>query len=103
MLDTVGKKFARTEIAPRCGAIPRYRCWPASPCSRSCLPRYADFAGRLTLHARIEEEVSYPAALLVGEYLRHVLAAPLARGGLSDAVGHPAAADYNLSIRHGTW
>ena len=65
--------------------------------------RYADFAGRLTLHARIEEEVSYPAALLVGEYLRRVLAAPLTRGGPGDAVEHPAAADYNLSIGHGTW
>jgi len=30
---------------------------------------YAEFAHRLIVHARIEEEVMYPAAILVGEYL----------------------------------
>jgi hypothetical protein len=32
--------------------------------------RYAQFAEKLRLHAQLEEEVSYPAALLVGEYLK---------------------------------
>jgi rubrerythrin len=31
---------------------------------------YADFGVRLTAHARMEEEVMYPASLLVGEYLK---------------------------------
>jgi hypothetical protein len=35
---------------------------------------YAEFAQRLLDHARMEEEVIYPAAVLVGEYLRLRLA-----------------------------
>lgn len=31
---------------------------------------YADFARRLMFHAQSEEEVMYPAAILVGEYLK---------------------------------
>lgn len=31
---------------------------------------YADFAEKLKLHARTEEEVSYPTSILVGEYVR---------------------------------
>lgn len=31
---------------------------------------YVEFAEALTLHAQTEEEVMYPAALLVGEYVR---------------------------------
>ena len=31
---------------------------------------YVAFAEKLVLHARMEEEVLYPAAILVGEYLR---------------------------------
>ncbi|MBX4893232.1 hemerythrin domain-containing protein [Rhizobium bangladeshense] len=33
-------------------------------------PKYARFAEKLMSHARIEEEVLYPAALLVGLYLK---------------------------------
>ncbi len=33
-------------------------------------PEYVEFAESLTLHAQTEEEVMYPAALLVGEYVR---------------------------------
>lgn len=33
-------------------------------------PRIAEFAERLMLHARMEEEILYPAAILVGEYVR---------------------------------
>ena len=36
---------------------------------------YAEFAQRLVVHARVEEEVMYPAAILVGEYLKLTLAA----------------------------
>jgi Hemerythrin HHE cation binding domain len=43
--------------------------------SRANKTQYADFASRLTQHAQIEEQVSYPAALLVGEYVRSKLAA----------------------------
>lgn len=32
--------------------------------------KYAEFAEKLALHARNEEEVLYPAAILVGEYLK---------------------------------
>jgi hypothetical protein len=31
---------------------------------------YVDFAQALTLHAQTEEEVSYPTAILIGEYIR---------------------------------
>lgn len=33
-------------------------------------PEYSDFAEKLKLHAQTEEEVLYPAAILVGEYLK---------------------------------
>jgi hypothetical protein len=33
-------------------------------------PKYVRFAEKLTLHARNEEEVLYPAAILVGKYIR---------------------------------
>ena len=36
-------------------------------------PQYALFADKLMAHARTEEEVSYPTALLVGRYLKAVL------------------------------
>jgi len=35
---------------------------------------YIEFARKLIHHARIEEEVMYPAAILVGEYLKLRLA-----------------------------
>lgn len=34
------------------------------------MPEYAHFAEKLTLHAQIEEEVLYPASILIGEYLK---------------------------------
>jgi hypothetical protein len=34
---------------------------------------FAEFARKLILHAQMEEEVMYPAAILVGEYVRLVL------------------------------
>jgi hypothetical protein len=34
------------------------------------MPAYVRFAEKLVLHARMEEEVLYPAAILIGEYLR---------------------------------
>jgi hypothetical protein len=33
-------------------------------------PKYVRFAEKLMLHARTEEEVSYPTAILIGEYVR---------------------------------
>jgi hypothetical protein len=33
-------------------------------------PAYVRFAKKLVLHARMEEEVLYPAAILIGQYLR---------------------------------
>jgi len=39
-------------------------------------PEYVDFGRRLQLHARMEEEVLYPAAILLGEYLKLKSAAP---------------------------
>ncbi|HEY6023585.1 MAG TPA: hemerythrin domain-containing protein [Pseudolabrys sp.] len=36
-------------------------------------PDYVHFAEKLMAHARTEEEVSYPTALLVGRYLKAVL------------------------------
>lgn len=33
-------------------------------------PEYAEFAAKLILHAQTEEEVSYPTAILIGEYLK---------------------------------
>lgn len=36
-------------------------------------PEHARFAERLLAHARTEEEVSYPAALLIGRYIKATL------------------------------
>jgi iron-sulfur cluster repair protein YtfE (RIC family) len=41
---------------------------------REQLPEHARFAEKLMLHAKTEEEVLYPAAILIGEYLRAKLA-----------------------------
>lgn len=38
--------------------------------SKEKRPEYVDFANKLILHAETEEEVFYPAAILIGEYLR---------------------------------
>jgi hypothetical protein len=38
------------------------------------LPDHARFAEKLALHAKTEEDVLYPAAILVGEYLKLKLA-----------------------------
>jgi hypothetical protein len=38
--------------------------------NREKLPEHARFAEKLMLHAQTEEEVLYPAAILVGEYLK---------------------------------
>lgn len=43
-------------------------------------PSIVAFAEQLALHARTEEEVMYPAAVLVGRYLRQVLGKPAAAG-----------------------
>jgi len=37
---------------------------------RAKKPKYVRFAEKLTLHAQTEEEVSYPTAILIGEYLK---------------------------------
>lgn len=37
---------------------------------KSRKPRYVRFSEKLVLHARNEEEILYPAAILVGKYLR---------------------------------
>ncbi len=36
-------------------------------------PRYVHFAEKLKLHALSEEQVTYPAAILIGEYIKLVL------------------------------
>ena len=36
-------------------------------------PRYVRFAEKLKLHAQTEEQVSYPTAVLIGEYIKLVL------------------------------
>jgi hypothetical protein len=36
-------------------------------------PRYVRFAEKLKLHAETEEQVSYPTAILIGEYIKLVL------------------------------
>jgi hypothetical protein len=41
-----------------------------SSAARDNREEYARFAEKLTLHARMEEEVLYPAAVLVGEYVK---------------------------------
>jgi hypothetical protein len=33
-------------------------------------PEVAEFAEKLMLHAQTEEEVSYPTAILIGEFIR---------------------------------
>jgi hypothetical protein len=48
-------------------------------------PRVAYFAAKLLRHARMEEEVLYPAAIVVGEYLR----SRLSPGGASPSNERP--------------
>ena len=40
-------------------------------------PEVEEFAAKLKLHAQTEEQVSYPTSLLIGEYVRLKLAAPV--------------------------
>ena len=42
----------------------------ADAAKRENKPEYAEFADKLILHAQTEEEVSYPTAILIGEYLK---------------------------------
>ena len=42
----------------------------AEVANRENKPQYAEFADKLILHAQTEEEVSYPTAILIGEYLK---------------------------------
>lgn len=42
----------------------------ADVAKRENKPEYAGFADKLILHAQTEEEVSYPTAILIGEYLK---------------------------------
>jgi hypothetical protein len=42
----------------------------ADAAKRANKPEYAEFADKLILHAQTEEEVSYPTAILIGEYLK---------------------------------
>ena len=42
----------------------------ADASKRAKMPEYAEFADKLILHAQSEEEVSYPTAILIGEYLK---------------------------------
>lgn len=44
-------------------------------------PELAEFARKLVLHARTEEEVLYPAAIILGEYLKAKLASGQAASG----------------------
>jgi len=39
--------------------------------------KYIRFAAELMVHAQMEEEVLYPAAILVGEYVKHNLPQPV--------------------------
>jgi hypothetical protein len=43
-------------------------------------PEYVHLAEKLRLHARNEEQVLYPAAILIGEYLKLRLAEGLEAG-----------------------
>jgi hypothetical protein len=45
----------------------------AESARRNNRPEYSDFAEKLIRHAQTEEELSYPAALLVGECVRSKL------------------------------
>lgn len=42
----------------------------ADAARRANKPEHAEFAEKLILHAQTEEEVSYPTAILIGEYLK---------------------------------
>ena len=44
-------------------------------------PEHAHFAKKLMAHARVEEQVSYPTALLIGRYLKAMLSASPPPGG----------------------
>jgi hypothetical protein len=42
----------------------------AAEANRQNKPQYAEFAEKLILHAQTEEDVSYPTAILIGEYVK---------------------------------
>lgn len=42
----------------------------AEAAKRANKPEYAEFADKLILHAQTEEDVSYPTAILIGEYVK---------------------------------
>ena len=42
----------------------------AAEANRQDKPQYAEFAEKLILHAQTEEDVSYPTAILIGEYVK---------------------------------
>lgn len=48
-------------------------------------PEVADFAQKLILHARTEEQVAYPASLLIGRYVKLQLAATTRVSGSQSA------------------
>ena len=52
------------------GALDKLRAAAAA----ASLPEYERFAEALTLHAQTEEQVLYPAAILIGEHVAHKLA-----------------------------
>jgi hypothetical protein len=45
----------------------------AAAATRAKRPEYAEFARKLILHAQTEEEVSYPTAILIGEFVKSKL------------------------------
>lgn len=59
-----------TEHKEIVGALDKLRAAAAA----AGLPEYERFAEALTLHAQTEEEVLYPAAILIGEHVAHKLA-----------------------------
>lgn len=42
----------------------------ADAAKRANKPEYAEFSDKLILHAQTEDDVSYPTAILIGEYLK---------------------------------
>ena len=68
MIDRLKKDLSHMFLEHKAVIAALYKLMEAAESDKK--PEYIHFAEKLKLHAQTEEEVLYPAAILVGEYLK---------------------------------
>jgi hypothetical protein len=68
MIDRLNKDFSHMLHEHKAIVIQLHKLMKAAEAEKK--PEYVHLAERLMLHAQTEEEVLYPAAILIGEYLK---------------------------------